>query len=91
MIKAPTPATMSELLSSGELGALTREAERRRGITARVRAQLPPEEADHLVSATTTAEGELILVMDSALWAARVRYRAQELGAQQLRVRVVPR
>jgi hypothetical protein len=85
------PASMADLMSTGRLGQLTQEAERRRGITARVRAQLPPEEADHLVSASTNEKGELVLVMDAPVWAARVRYRAEELGAQQLRVKVVPR
>jgi len=51
---------------------------------------LPPEEAEHLVSASTSAAGELVLVMDSAVWAARVRYRGAELGAERLKVRVVP-
>lgn len=85
------PTAVADLMARGRLGALAREAERRRGVADRVRAQLPPDEAAHLVGASTTDAGELVLVMDSAVWAARVRYRAEELGAKQLRVKVVPK
>jgi len=85
-----SPKKLSELLATGRLAALGREAERRRTTTERIRALLPAEEAEHLLSASTNADGELVLVMDSAVWAARVRYRAAELGAKRLRVRVVP-
>jgi hypothetical protein len=85
------PASLADLMGRGRLGALSREAARRRSTTEKVRALLPAEEADHLVSATTTETGELVLVMDAPVWAARVRYRAEELGAKQLRVKVVPR
>ena len=81
---------MAELLGAGRLGELVREAERRRGLTAQIRAKLPREEGEHLVSATEAEGGELVLVMDSAAWAARVRYRAAELGVRRLRVKVAP-
>ena len=42
--------------------------------TVRVRKLLPAEEAAHLVSAATNEAGELVLVMDTPSWAARVRY-----------------
>jgi hypothetical protein len=85
------PMSVAELIGRGRLGTLAREAERRRGVADRVRRLLPPEEAEHLVGASTTEQGELVLVMDSPVWAARVRYRAEELGAKQLRVKVVPK
>jgi hypothetical protein len=85
------PTAVADLMSRGRLGDLAREAQRRRAVADRVRAQLPPEEAEHLVGASTTETGELVLVMDSPVWAARVRYRAEELGAKQLRVKVVPK
>jgi hypothetical protein len=44
----------------------------------------------HLVAANATDTGELVLMMDSSAWAARVRYRAEDLGAERLRVRVLP-
>ena len=42
--------------------------------TAAIRRLLPAEEAAHLVSAATNDVGELVLVMDTPAWAARVRY-----------------
>lgn len=84
-----SPRKLADVLATGRLAALGREAERRRTTTERVRAQLPPDEAAHLVSASTEGDA-LVLVMDSAVWAARVRYRAAELGAARLKVRVLP-
>src|SRR5690606_41563723 len=78
-----SPKKLSELLATGRLAALGREAERRRTTTERIRALLPAEEAEHLLSASTSADGELVLVMDSAVWAARVRSRGAELGARR--------
>ena len=85
------PQSLADLLSSGDLGQLAAEAERRRDLAERIRALLPADEAAHLVSASTDAEGELILVMDASVWAARVRYRAERLGRERIKVRVVPR
>jgi hypothetical protein len=86
------PRSLAELLKSGPLAALGREAERRRQSTARVRALLPAEEAGHLVSAATNEAGELVLVMDSPSWAARVRYCAAALPhGERVIVRVLPR
>ncbi len=39
-----------------------------------MRKLLPAEEAAHVVSASTNEAGELVLVMDTPSWAARVRY-----------------
>jgi predicted protein tyrosine phosphatase len=78
------------LFGSGNLGSLAAEARRRSALAARVRAALPEAEAAHLVSAGTGADGELVLVMDSAAWAARVRFSAEKLGVQRLRVKVAP-
>lgn len=86
-----SPKKLADVLATGRLAALGREAEQRRTTTERIRALLPPDEAEHLVGASTNADGELVLVMDSAVWAARVRYRGKELGAARLRVKVVPR
>lgn len=86
-----SPISLEKLLGRGRLGDLAREAERRRGLTGEIRAKLPAEEAEHLVSAAEADTGELVLVMDSPAWAARVRYRGEELGGRRLRVKVVPR
>jgi hypothetical protein len=85
-----SPTKLADLLTKGRLARLGQEAERRRTTTERVRSALPPDEAEHLVSASTNDAGELVLVMDSAVWAARVRYRGPELGVERLRVRVLP-
>lgn len=84
------PTRLAELLGRGRLLGLSREAAQRRASTERVRARLPADEAEHLVSAVTNDAGELVVVMDSPVWAARVRYRAEELGVSRLRVKVAP-
>jgi hypothetical protein len=81
---------LGQILRTGALAQLTDEAQRRRETTARVRDLLPPDEAAHLVAAHVNARGELVVAMDSAAWAARVRYREELLGERRLRVRVVP-
>jgi hypothetical protein len=59
--------------------------------TARVRKLLPAEEAAHVVSAATNQAGELVLVMDSPSWAARVRYCLGALPRADIKIRVLPR
>ena len=88
---ADSPRHLSELLGHGPLERVLREAERRKMETARIRKLLPPEEATHLVSAVTNDAGELVLVMDTPAWAARVRYCAGSLGGGDVRIRVLPR
>jgi hypothetical protein len=85
-----SPPSLADLLGRGRLRELAREAERRQGLAAEVRTKLPAEEGAHLLSAARAETGELVLVMDSAAWAARVRYRAAELGEERLRVKVSP-
>ncbi|HEX6996727.1 MAG TPA: DciA family protein [Gammaproteobacteria bacterium] len=84
------PRSLAELLRSGQLAALREAAEDRREMTARIRALLPPEEAEHLRGASMTESGDLVLVMDSPAWAARVRYCTAGLPAGRVRVRVLP-
>jgi hypothetical protein len=88
---ANEPRNLSELMSAGPFARLLREAQCRRMETARIRALLPAEESVHLVSATTAASGELVLVMDSPSWAARVRYLVGSLPNARVKVRVLPR
>lgn len=88
---AKDPRKLGDLLREGALARLGREAEERRETTAQIRRQLPTVEADHLVSATFNTDGELVLVMDSPAWAARVRYgSAGSLGAARVIVKVRP-
>jgi hypothetical protein len=85
------PRHMSELLREGPLSGLLREAERRRTETVRIRELLPTEEAAHVVSATTSESGELVLVMDTPAWAARARYAVSALPHARVKIRVMPR
>jgi hypothetical protein len=43
------------------------------------------------VSAATNEFGELVLVMDSPSWAARVRYCLADLPNPNVRIKVIPR
>ena len=85
------PRKLGDVMTSGALAGLAREAERRRLATAEIRAKLPTAEAEHLVSASLNSGGELVLVMDSPIWAARVRYCVDGLAAGVVRVTVAPR
>lgn len=77
------PRSLSELLTHGNLGSLAAEARRRAELADRIRTVLPPEDAEHLVSAGINDAGELVIAMDSPAWAARVRYYAERLTALQ--------
>jgi hypothetical protein len=89
-MQAKGPRSIAELLHSGDIAGLQREAATRREFVEELRLLLPADEAGHLVAASTDAAGRLVLSMDSAAWAARVRFRATELGHANIRVRVVP-
>ena len=84
------PHSIADLLSRGDLRSLADEARQRESLTSRIRSLLPADEAAHLVSAGLNDAGKLTLLMDSPVWAARVRFRAEELGAEKLAVRVLP-
>ena len=82
---------MSELVRRGSLAALKREAERRRMETVAIKRLLPAEEAAHVVNAATNDAGELVLVMDTPAWAARMRYCVAALPNKKVRISVLPR
>lgn len=86
--KAPKP--IAELFKKGQLEKLAMEAERQRSLTDRIRSMLPSEEADHLINVSIDEEDELVLVMDTPAWAARVRYSAKNLGRDRITVKVIP-
>ncbi len=50
-----------------------------------------PTKRAHLVSAATNEAGELVLVMDTPSWAARVRYCVHKLPTANIRIKVQPR
>jgi hypothetical protein len=85
------PRHLSELLDTGPLARILREADRRRMETVQVRGLLPAEESAHVVSASTNAAGELVIVMDTPSWAARVRYCVASLPNPTVKIRVLPR
>jgi hypothetical protein len=85
------PQKIADLLGAGALGALADQARARRSTAASIRQRLPAAEADQLVAAHFEEDGTLVLVMSSAAWAARVRYRAEDLEVARLRVCVAPR
>lgn len=85
------PRSVADVLAGGELGALAAEARRRRDLTSEIRSLLPAEVAPHLVTAGTAPTGELVLTMDASVWAARMRYHAEQLGGQRVKVKVQPR
>jgi hypothetical protein len=82
------PRQIGDLLKSGSVARLMAEAAERRELAARVRAALAPEDADHLVTASVDESGCLVVGMDSAAWAARLRYSRESLLGLRLRVRV---
>jgi hypothetical protein len=81
---------LTDLLRSGDIATLLSQAAERRRLVAEVRASLPADLAEHVVSASADAGGRLVVGVDSAAWAARVRYRVRELGRDDVQVRVVP-
>lgn len=85
------PKSLRDLLHSGHLEALGEEARRRRELTDEVRRLLDDDEAAHLISASDDTPGQLVLTMDSAVWAARVRCRGGELAGRRVKVKVAPR
>ena len=96
------PKTIADLIARGSprLGELKARAEAFSGLAERVRALLPPAEAAH-VSGLVQCGSEIVMLVDSSVWCARLRYRAAALRSElskvtgeeirELRVRVVPR
>jgi len=87
-MKRPGPRALGELLRSGDIAGLEREARRRRELADEVRARLPEDEAAHVVGAHVDADGALVVAVDSAAWAARLRFAA--VDGRVIRVRVAP-
>jgi hypothetical protein len=84
------PRPLGELLQSGDIQRLRAEAADRRQLTEKVRSRMPKEEAEHVVGAHFDAEQRLVVAVDSAAWAARIRFLAGGVGRVELRVRVAP-
>jgi hypothetical protein len=86
--KRGRPRAISELLQTSNISRLSNEARQRRELAAAVRSALPREEAEHVVSAHVDEADRLVVGMDSAAWAARLRYAATELLGKPVKVRV---
>lgn len=87
------------LRGGGRLKALADRAERMVSLADRIRDALPEPERHHVSGVSVAADGQLNVTADSAAWAARVRYRADDLlvaarrhgiAATRCRVRVAP-
>jgi hypothetical protein len=87
-MRGDSPRSIGELLQTGDISRLKREAAERRELAARVRAALPEAEAGHVVSAHIDDQGRLVVGMDSPAWAARLRCSVAELCGRPVRVRV---
>lgn len=87
-MRAGGPRRLGDLLQSGDISRLRLEAAERRELAGRVRAELPAVEAEHVVSAHLDAEGRIVIGVDSAAWAARLRYSTEELLGRELKIRV---
>ncbi len=85
------PRRLADLLAGDRLSKLGAEAASRRLLAAEVRAALPEAEADHVVSAHVDDLGRLVIGVDTAAWAARLRYTIDSLNGRPVRVKVVVR
>lgn len=61
--------------------ALVRKASAARSLTSRVQAELPEAVRPHVLSASRR-DADLVVIVDSAAWSARVRYAGRRLKAQ---------
>jgi len=87
-MKVTGPRSLGDLLQSGDISQLRKEALVRRELAEEVRARLPEDQAAHVVSAHVADDGRLVVGVDSAAWAARLRYSTPELLGRTLRVQV---
>ena len=80
MKKSGNPTRLKDLLSrgAGGLGRVLARASELEALTARVTAALPAAEAEHVV-AVSAGEHGLVLTVDSAAWAARLRFMENEV------------
>jgi len=71
------------LLSGSDLSRLVERAREAGELDARVRSLLPEGLGEHVTGAAFhQTEGEVVVLVDSAAWASRIRFHAPELVAQ---------
>jgi hypothetical protein len=90
---------LKDILAGRRLEELVDRARAAEALDAQVRALLPPELAAHVTGASLREDAVVVLV-DSAAWASRLRFYAPELAARlaprtdgqvdRVRVRVAP-
>ena len=86
------PRSLADVINQGRLGEIAAKARSRQTTSAQIRSILPAEEAKSVVDAHWEDDQTLVLIVSSPAWAARIKTKAPEtLGAQRLKVRVVPR
>lgn len=73
----PLKPLLGEL--TGPLARLARDAAASHKLTDQVRAALPENLRSHVLSAVRR-DADLVVIVDSAAWAARVRYAGRALG-----------
>jgi hypothetical protein len=78
-IKDKGPRQLKDLLAGNDLSVLLRRAREAGELDARVRALLPDELALHVTGAALHGDTVVVLV-DSAAWASRLRFHAPELA-----------
>lgn len=88
-MSADGPRPINDLLESSGLSRLGAEARSRRVLAARVREELPEDQAVHVVSAHLDEHDRLVIGVDSSAWAARLRYSSANLLGHEVRVKVV--
>ena len=63
----------------GTLEKIIQRAQNMQALTTTLRAALPPEAAENLLSANLRDDGSLVLVCASSAWASRIRFEADRL------------
>lgn len=99
MKKSPKAPQLKDLLAAGAggLAPVLARAARLEALTARVVAALPPDVAGHIIAVSAGQKG-LVVTVDSAAWAARLRFMENEvreaagpdISAEKFVVRVRP-
>ncbi len=72
------PKSLKDLLAANSLSRLVEQASATDVLTRRVQALLPAEIAPHVLSANFRDQ-RLIVLVDAAVWAARVRFESATL------------
>jgi predicted nucleic acid-binding Zn ribbon protein len=85
------PRSIADVLQSSNISRLKATAIERRTLAGRVRSELARPEADHVVGAHIDDNGQLVISMDSAAWAARLRYTTPQLLGKTVRATVAAR